>query len=91
MSCHAYHKQKEKIISMKTISVTFAIATLSLSTGVVLADPQRANRAEPAITCQTVRAYVSQVGVVAAKAIARANGMTASQERRARQCLASRD
>ena len=39
--------------------------------------PQRANRAEPAIT---VRAYVSQVGVVAAKAIARANGMTASQE-----------
>ena len=26
------------------------------------------------------RAYVSQVGVVAAKAIARANGMTASQE-----------
>ena len=39
----------------------------------------------------TVRAYVSQVGLVAAKAIARANGMTPGQERRARQCLASRD
>ena len=46
----------------------------------VSADPRRANRAEPAITCETVRAYVSQVGVVAAKAIARASGMTASQE-----------
>jgi hypothetical protein len=54
-----------------------------------LADPHR--RAEPAMTCETVRAYVSQVGLIAAKAIARANGMTASQERRARQCLASRD
>ena len=42
----------------------------------VLADPHRANRAEPAVTCETVRAYVSQVGLVAAKAIARANGMT---------------
>jgi hypothetical protein len=57
----------------------------------VLADPHRAGRAESGITCDTVRAYVSQVGVVAAKAMARANGMTAAQERRARQCLASRD
>jgi hypothetical protein len=57
----------------------------------VMADSHRANRAEPAITCETVRAYVSQVGLAAAKAIARANGMTAAQERRARQCLASRD
>lgn len=57
----------------------------------VLADPHRAGRAESAITCDTVRAYVSQVGVLAAKAMARANGMTAAQERRARQCLASRD
>ena len=51
----------------------------------------RANRAEPAITCETVRAYVSQVGLAAAKALARAHGMTPGQERRARQCLASRD
>jgi hypothetical protein len=72
---------------MKIISVALAIATLALSAGVVLADPQRANRAGP-ITCQTVRAYVSQVGIAAAKAFARANGMTASQERQARQCLA---
>jgi hypothetical protein len=57
----------------------------------VMAASYRANRAEPAITCETVRAYVSQVGLAAAKAIARANGMTPTQERRARQCLASRD
>jgi hypothetical protein len=56
-----------------------------------VADPHRGNRAEPAVTCETVRAYVSQVGLLAAKAIARAHGMTPGQERRARQCLASRD
>jgi hypothetical protein len=50
------------------------------------------NRAEPAgITRETVRAHVSQVGVAAAKALARAHGVTAVQERRAWQCLASRD
>jgi hypothetical protein len=37
----------------------------------VLADPHRAGRAEPSITCDTVRAYVSQMGIVAAKAMAR--------------------
>jgi hypothetical protein len=56
----------------------------------VLAGPHRANRAESStITCETVRAYVSQVGLATAKAIARANGMTTAQERRARQCLAT--
>jgi sulfur transfer protein SufE len=49
-------------------------------------------RGEPStITCETVQAYVSQLGLAQAKALARANGMTAVQERRARQCLASRD
>jgi hypothetical protein len=40
------------------------------------------------ITCDTVRSYVSQVGLAQARAIARANGMTSDQERRARRCLA---
>jgi hypothetical protein len=57
----------------------------------VMAASHRANRAEPAMTCETVRAYVSQVGLAAAKALARAHGMTPVQERGARQCLASRD
>jgi hypothetical protein len=43
------------------------------------------------ITCATVRAYVSQVGFVQAKAQARAAGLTAAQQRRATQCLANRD
>jgi hypothetical protein len=42
------------------------------------------------ISCETVRAYVIQVGLAQAKAIARANGMTAAQEWRARQCLATK-
>ena len=73
---------------MKT---TLLMLLFAAAASPALANSQRAARTEPAITCETVRAYVSQVGVVAAKAMARANGMTAAQERRARQCLASRD
>jgi hypothetical protein len=43
------------------------------------------------ISRDTVRAYVGQVGLVQAKALARAAGMTASQEQRARRCLAKKD
>jgi hypothetical protein len=44
----------------------------------------------PRINCETVRAYVGQVGLAQAEALARAAGMTASQERRARQCFAEK-
>ena len=47
--------------------------------------------ADPQITCETVRSYARQVGLVHAKAQARAAGMTAEQERRARRCLATKD
>ena len=73
---------------MKT---TLLMLLFVAAAGPALADPHRDSLAEPAITSETLRAYVSQVGVGAAKAMARANGMTAAQERRARQCLASRD
>jgi hypothetical protein len=43
------------------------------------------------INCETVRSYVSQVGLAQARALARASGMTASQEWSARQCLAKGD
>jgi hypothetical protein len=39
------------------------------------------------ITCETVRAYVAQVGLEQAKAMAQAAGMTQSEERAAAQCL----
>jgi hypothetical protein len=52
----------------------------------------RVNWDAPApVTCETVRAYVSQFGLVQARSIAQANGMTAAQERRASRCLASND
>jgi hypothetical protein len=41
----------------------------------------------PHVNCETVRAYVSQVGLAQATALARAAGMTAGQEWRARRCL----
>ena len=40
------------------------------------------------ISCETVRAFVAQVGLVQARAVALSYGMTASQERHARRCLA---
>jgi hypothetical protein len=39
----------------------------------------------------TVRAYVAQVGLAQARTLARAAGMTAGQEWRARRCLAKKD
>ena len=39
------------------------------------------------ISCETVRAYVAQVGVAQAKAMALSAGMTPAQERLARRCL----
>jgi hypothetical protein len=43
------------------------------------------------VDCGTVRAYVAQVGLVQARTLARAAGMTAGQEWRARRCLAKKD
>jgi hypothetical protein len=42
------------------------------------------------VNCETVRAYVGQVGLAQATALARAAGMTAGQEWRARRCLAKK-
>ena len=54
--------------------------------------PNGASWAQPSeVTCGTVRAYVSQFGLERARAIAVSYGMTAGQERRARQCLARRN
>src|SRR5262249_7151809 len=41
----------------------------------------------PRLSCETVRAYVAQVGLAQAKAMAQAAGMTQSEEREAAQCL----
>jgi hypothetical protein len=59
---------------------------LILAAGSLPAAADQANN--DGITCEMVRAYVAQVGLFRAKAIAVAHGMTAAQARRARQCLA---
>jgi hypothetical protein len=63
-------------------------AALLILIFVAAATPASAN---PHVNCASVRAYVSEVGLVQAKALARAAGMTASQERRARRCFAKAD
>ena len=65
----------------------------------VLANPYRSYRDSDQtqwdqsshINCAKVRAYVLEVGLVQATALARAAGMTAGQEWRARRCLAKKD
>lgn len=51
------------------------------------ADQDAAPSERPHITCDMVRAYVAQVGLVQAKAMAENAGLTASDKRRAMQCL----
>jgi hypothetical protein len=48
---------------------------------------ERAVSSHSHISCETVRAYVAQVGLEQAKAMAQAAGMTESEERQAAQCL----
>jgi hypothetical protein len=74
------------------MKITLLMFLLVATASPVLASSNRANWAgHSTITCETVRAYVSQVGLATATAMARANGMTVAQERKARQCLATRD
>ena len=58
------------------------------------ADPARHVAAEgeshSGITCEMVRAYVAQVGLAQATAMAQANGITAAEKDRARRCLAQK-
>lgn len=42
------------------------------------------------ITCDMVRAYVAQVGLVQARAMAQSAGMTVSEEHRAMRCLGNK-
>jgi hypothetical protein len=51
---------------------------------------ERAATTHSRISCETVRAYVAQVGLAQAKAMAQAAGMTESEERLAAQCLEKR-
>ena len=48
---------------------------------------ERATTSHSRISCETVRAYVAQVGLAQAKAMAQVAGMTESEARQAVQCL----
>jgi hypothetical protein len=50
-------------------------------------DGDHASAAHPRISCETVRAYVAQVGLAQAKALAQSAGMTEAEEREAAHCL----
>ena len=48
---------------------------------------ERATSSHSRISCEIMRAYVAQVGLAQAKAMAQAAGMTESEARAAAQCL----
>lgn len=49
-----------------------------------------ANESHSGITCDMVRAYVAQVGMAQAVAMAESAGITSSEKERARRCLAEK-
>jgi hypothetical protein len=49
-----------------------------------------AHESHAGITCEMVRAYVAQVGLGQALAMAKSAGITAAEEGRARRCLANK-
>jgi hypothetical protein len=48
------------------------------------------HEAHSGITCEMVRAYVAQVGLAQAVAMAQSAGITSSEKERARRCLAQK-
>jgi hypothetical protein len=79
-----------KIALLMTIFVATASPALANSYRTYDSDQTRWNDSSH-VNCETVRAYVAQVGLAQARTLARAAGMTAGQEWRARRCLAKRD
>lgn len=83
--------QTAKVTRMKT-ALLIMIFVAAASPGSAT-DKQKQNLDQPRwddpshVNCETVRAYVDQVGLAQATALARAAGMTAWQEWRARRCL----
>jgi hypothetical protein len=77
------------ITMKKTILLTFVFAAASFPALAKhhIHHRDRASSAHSRISCETVRAYVAQVGLAQAKAMAQAAGMTDSEEREAAQCL----
>ena len=54
------------------------------------ADRSSERESHSGITCEMVRAYVAQVGLAQATAMAQSAGITASEKDRARRCLAEK-
>jgi len=58
------------------------VAVVSLAAWPAMAQPHHSS-----LDCAKVRAYVAQMGLAQARAVALASGMTASQQREAARCL----
>lgn len=73
----------------KTVLLTFVLVAASFPAAAKhhIHHRDRAPSSHSRISCETVRAYVAQVGLAQAKAMAQAAGMTDSEEREAAQCL----
>ena len=81
-----------KIALLMTIFVATATPASSANSYRTYHDSDQARWDEAShVNCETVRAYVAQVGLAQARTLARAAGMTAGQEWRAWLCLAKKD
>jgi hypothetical protein len=79
------HCPNGRIVGRYTLQKVMLLALLfTAGTTSALAD-QKQHSGQ--ISCEVVREYVARVGLVRARAIAFAHGMTRAQEREARRCL----
>ena len=67
--------------------IVFACAVTAEASAARVSENASILRRPTHISCEMVRAYVGQVGVMQARAMALAAGMTPAQERRAVHCL----
>jgi hypothetical protein len=67
--------------------MAFACAFMGEASAARVSENSSILRRPTHISCEMVRAYVGQLGIVQARAMALAAGMTPAQERRAAHCL----
>jgi hypothetical protein len=67
-------------------NVLLVLIVVTLAACPAMAHPNH----HPAVDCAKVRAYVAQMGLEQAKAVASAAGMTMAEQRKAARCLAKR-
>ena len=84
----AHHSLARRAATVRHVSVTRHVTASTEHASNEHASDEHASHA--GITCEMVRAYVAQVGLAQATAMAESNGITPAERERAKRCLAEK-